>query len=230
MRVAIMQPTFAPWLGYFELMSKTDLFIFLDDVEYSHQSWQARNWFLQNGEPILLSVPINKPKMRELICDKTLHNPSFFQKKFKKRFMQMYSHSERLEHYLSILEQYFSDDDKDLATRNIKMILELSLSLGIKVKCMRSSKIPITGSKSNYIHSILQFVGATSYLATPGAKQYMLEYGIENFPCEIDFNNYQKTLAIDKISKHRINFSSIHYLLSDSTDKVLNLFGELNEE
>jgi len=50
MKCTIMQPHFFPWSGYFNLMSKVDKFIFLDDVQYSKNSWQSRNQILINGK------------------------------------------------------------------------------------------------------------------------------------------------------------------------------------
>ena len=47
---AIMQPTYLPWSGYFDLASQSDVFIFLDDVQFERRSWQTRNRILQNGE------------------------------------------------------------------------------------------------------------------------------------------------------------------------------------
>ena len=42
-RLAIMQPTFLPWMGYFGLIEQVDLFLLLDTVQFSKQSWQQRN-------------------------------------------------------------------------------------------------------------------------------------------------------------------------------------------
>ena len=43
MKIMISQPTFFPWLGYFDLISQADQFVILDDVNFSYQSWQHRN-------------------------------------------------------------------------------------------------------------------------------------------------------------------------------------------
>ena len=41
--IAINQPTFLPWIGWFDLLDQTDIFVILDDVQFSKQSWQQRN-------------------------------------------------------------------------------------------------------------------------------------------------------------------------------------------
>ena len=59
MNVSIMQPTFVPWLGYFDLMKSSDIFVLLDSVKISKQSWQTRNVFNLTNGPQWLSVPIS---------------------------------------------------------------------------------------------------------------------------------------------------------------------------
>ena len=62
MRCAIMQPTYLPWAGYFNLISQVDRFVFLDDVQFEKQSWQTRNRILLQGEECLISVPVRKTR------------------------------------------------------------------------------------------------------------------------------------------------------------------------
>ena len=58
MIVSIMQPTYFPWLGYFDLISRADIFVFLDDVQFSYRSWQHRNRIVNRGKETMLTVPV----------------------------------------------------------------------------------------------------------------------------------------------------------------------------
>ena len=58
MIVSIMQPTYFPWLGYFDLIASADIFVFLDDVQFSYRSWQQRNRILNLGKEKMLTVPV----------------------------------------------------------------------------------------------------------------------------------------------------------------------------
>ena len=67
MNVAMMQPTFLPWLGYFQLIYKSDIFIFLDDFQFSVQSYHQRNKLFVNQDQVdWYTVPIKKPMHLEL--------------------------------------------------------------------------------------------------------------------------------------------------------------------
>ena len=58
MKVAIMQPTYLPWSGYFGLLTSVDIFIFLDSVQFERRSWQQRNQIkIANGSQ-WLTVPV----------------------------------------------------------------------------------------------------------------------------------------------------------------------------
>ena len=70
MRVAIMQPTFLPWSGYFGLMQSVDMFVFLDSVQFDRRSWQQRNRIKTSSGPKWLTVPVrSKGKRSQLISD-----------------------------------------------------------------------------------------------------------------------------------------------------------------
>lgn len=56
MKCGIMQPTYLPWSGYFNLISSVDIFVFLDDIQFNRRSWQTCNRVLLRGEEYMLSV------------------------------------------------------------------------------------------------------------------------------------------------------------------------------
>ena len=58
MRVAISQPTYLPWLGYFDLIDQVDVFVLLDDVQFEKQSWQQRNRIKTPAGLQWLTVPV----------------------------------------------------------------------------------------------------------------------------------------------------------------------------
>jgi hypothetical protein len=58
MKVAIMQPYFLPYLGYFQLVNAVDKFVFFDDVNFINKGWINRNNLLLNGKPHLFTIPL----------------------------------------------------------------------------------------------------------------------------------------------------------------------------
>ena len=63
----IMQPTYLPWLGYFDLIRNADVFVILDHVQFSKQSWQQRNRVRDKRGEVMLTVPVKHSGLKETI-------------------------------------------------------------------------------------------------------------------------------------------------------------------
>src|SRR5216684_6490113 len=83
-KVAISQPTYLPWLGYFDLMDQVDVFVLLDDVQFEKQSWQQRNRIKTPVGLQWLTVPvIFKGRFGQLIKDVEIRDPDFWRNHFR---------------------------------------------------------------------------------------------------------------------------------------------------
>ena len=67
MKCAIMQPTYLPWPGYFNLISKADVFVFLDDAQFQKNSWHNRNRILVENKPHWITVPVKHKSLDQKI-------------------------------------------------------------------------------------------------------------------------------------------------------------------
>ena len=68
MKCAIMQPTFLPWAGYFNLIAEVDTFVFLDDAQLQKNSWHNRNQILLNHKKHWISVPVKRSNLGQTIA------------------------------------------------------------------------------------------------------------------------------------------------------------------
>ena len=58
MRLAVMQPYFLPYIGYFQLIAAVDVFIVYDNIKYTKKGWINRNRMLQNDQDVIFSLPL----------------------------------------------------------------------------------------------------------------------------------------------------------------------------
>ena len=58
MRIAISQPTFLSWQGYFALIDYVDLFVFFDNVQFVKRSWIQRNKIKSKNKELFLTIPV----------------------------------------------------------------------------------------------------------------------------------------------------------------------------
>src|SRR4051794_22683492 len=78
-RVAILQSNYLPWRGYFDLIHDVDLFIFYDDVQYTHSDWRHRNKLMTKDGPRWLTIPAGHD-LKRLICEVEITDQSWKQK------------------------------------------------------------------------------------------------------------------------------------------------------
>ena len=80
--VAVMQPYFLPYIGYFQLMSAVDVFVIYDHIKYTKKGWINRNRFLLNGADAMFSLPLHKAS-DALDVDEILGLHAYFEGEFR---------------------------------------------------------------------------------------------------------------------------------------------------
>lgn len=175
MKVAIMQPTYLPWIGYFGLMHSVDVFVFLDSVPFSKQSWQQRNRIKTANGPIWLTVPVlSKGKSGQLISEVAIDLRGF-QRKHRCAIELSYKHSTCFKAYAPQLFEIFERKHTHLSRFNIDLIICLKNSLGIETKTVLASEIleKTASDKVEYLVDICKVLEATEYYSPIGSKEYL---------------------------------------------------------
>jgi hypothetical protein len=175
-RVAIMQPTYLPWIGYFGLMNSVELFIFLDSVQFTKRSWQQRNQIKNANGSQWLSVPVitkgrRDQKIHEVMIDPTANFGADHRKAIEYNY--------RKSPYFDVIApELFSILDKphqSLSNLNIELTLMLKQLLGIETPTLRSSEMNGEGYKADLLLSLCQEVNAEEYISPPGSQGYLDE-------------------------------------------------------
>ena len=171
--LAIMQPTFLPWLGYFALIQNVDVFVLLDDVQFSSHSFHNRNKIKTSQGTQILTVPCRRGK--HPICDVEVVNPAVYDK-LMRSITQSYAKAPFRDDVNRILDPIFSEKHRMLADLNCKLIYEIAESLGLNTPMLKSSELDVP--KIDKHLRLLQFcekLNATEYLSVPGALSYLKE-------------------------------------------------------
>ena len=172
-----MQPTYLPWLGYFDLIDKSDNFIILDNVIFSKQSWQQRNRIKTSSGSLWLTVPvITKGYAHQIVCDvNIIENPKWSIKQIK-TIKQNYINTPFYDYYFEELSDILLNSNKYLAELNIELIKWLCLKIGININLIRSSQLKINkAEKVENLINICNKIGTDHYLSPSGSKPYIDE-------------------------------------------------------
>ena len=146
--IFISQPTFLPWIGYFDLIDQSDLFIILDDAKFEKQSWQQRNQFkTQNGFE-LFTIPVLSNN-QGLIKEISIFNSKRLRNRFINFLNTNYAKTIYFDKYSPLFIELFnkSDETKNLCDLNVSLIKLCLQILGIKKKIIFSSDLKIKKKK-----------------------------------------------------------------------------------
>ncbi len=174
MKVAIMQPTYIPWIGYFALMESVDVFIILDSVQFSKRSWQQRNQIKTESGAKWLTVPvISKGKKDQLISDVKIDYSSKFPGSHINMIKQNYEKSTFFDDYSEDFFNVLRKKHEYLSHLSIDLILLIRDLLNIKTEIKYSSDFSTEGSKDELLVELCEHIGATEYISPPGSKVYL---------------------------------------------------------
>ncbi len=141
MKVAIMQPTYMPWIGYFALMESVDIFIILDSVQFSKRSWQQRNQIKTESGSKWLTVPvISKGKRSQLITDVEIDYFGKFPESHINMITQNYKKPPFFVDYSEDIFNILRKRHKHLSSLSIDLILLFCSVLNIDTKIRYSSE------------------------------------------------------------------------------------------
>lgn len=178
-KVAIMQPTFIPWLGYFSLIKSVDTFVFLDDVQFNKRSWQQRNRInSQNGEAMISVSVFTKNMNKQLIKDVQIQDVKTFVNKFKSTLKHNYSKAPYYSEVMLSINENHSSVCENLCDFNINYIIGISNRLNTGTKFLRSSSLNTSGSKSEKLLNICKKIGDCQYVSVPGSIEYIKEEAV----------------------------------------------------
>jgi hypothetical protein len=194
-KVAVMQPTYFPWCGYFELINKVDKFVFLDDVPLAMQrpNWQKENRILGPQGARWIRVPAIRTRgdvsfINDVIVDDSKH----WRSKHLSLMLELYQKSDFFGLiYPSIASLLNEGNTNNLAEINIGLIVLLSEYLELDVEFYRSSElVGVSGVKQDRILSICGSVNGTSYYSPQGAMDYISSSVFEENNIKLTFQEY----------------------------------------
>ncbi|MFC1590915.1 WbqC family protein [Thermodesulfobacteriota bacterium] len=228
MNVAMMQPTFMPWLGYFELIWKSDVFIMLDDFQFTVQSWHQRNRLFVNKDQVgWYTVPVRKAESFLASLNRTVINEDVpWRKKMLKRIQMNYGKAPCYKEIYPLVESWLLNEKPTLAEQNMCFVKSMCACLNLACEFRNSSDMPTAGKRSQRVLELLEACDATRYYSAQGAIGYMLADGV--FPREgiqVLFQNFEHApyAQVGSSGSFVPSLSILDALMNTGTAKTLDL-------
>lgn len=172
--VAILQPSYLPWLGYFDQIRRADVFVIYDDVAFDKHGWRNRNRINSANGPLWLSVPVrHKGLSGQAIKDVRIDTGRSWMQKHMRSLQQHYARSVYLDTLLPKLDRIYQQQSASLLDLNLSLIKLFMSLLDIKTDLVRSSELNIGGDQSLRLLNICRHFSADTYLSGDAAKSYL---------------------------------------------------------
>jgi len=173
---AIMQPTYLPWCGYFDLIDRVDKFVFLDDVKLEKSDWHVRNRIKSASGETMLTIDVSLPngRMNTMINQAQLNMKAPWQKKHLKSIYSNYKKTKYFDHVYPFLESLINTHHDHLSDFTISIIEAICLKIGIQTQFIKSSDMGgLEGVKDERLVSICNKLTVKNYLSPVGSAVYL---------------------------------------------------------
>jgi hypothetical protein len=173
-RVAIVQSSYIPWKGYFDLIRASDEFVLLDDVQFTKRDWRSRNRIKTKDGLAWLSVPVHtKGRYLQRIRDVTISEPGWGRHHWQ-TIRASYARMPFFTRYAQRLEALYLSPPSDRLSRvNASFISTICEMLEIDTPIRWSTDYDARDGRNQRLIDVCVQAGATEYLSGPSARDYL---------------------------------------------------------
>ena len=219
MIVTIHQPNYFPYLGFFQKVLLSDIYVILDRAQFEFDITNRNKIITPEGSWSRISVPIKKGQKFFEIRNVEINNDQPWAEKNWDLICKSYDNSPFFDLYKATLNSVFKKNWNlifDLNFYTLKKVLEW---LNIKTKIIFDSELDVTGKSSEHLLNICKKLGATKYLSGPGGSDYLNEKIFEQNKIKVEYQKYDPIVYPQKYAKSFIpNLSILDLLFNMGSD------------
>jgi len=230
MRVVILQPSYLPWLGYFDQMSRADKFVFLDNVQFTRRDWRNRNKIRTKEGGAWLTVPIvQKGKYGQSLLTTRIDNSIHWRRKHKDTLRHNYSQAPYFDLYFPFFEKLYAREWEFLLDICYESLLYLKDALNIETPVVKSSSLGVMETKGERVYEICHQLGATHYLSGDVGRNYLFHDAFLKHGVSLEFHNYKHPVYQQRFPGF-IPYLSVVDLLFNFGEQSLDILRQQNGE
>lgn len=227
--IGILQPGYLPWLGFFEQMYKSDVFVIYDDVQYDKEGWRNRNRIKTANGIQWLTVPVHvKLSDMPLIKDVKIDNKENWRKKHLLSIKHSYSKARFYKEHIGIFEEAYSMDWEYLVDIDMHFILKLADSLGmVAKKIVRSSGIEAGrgGDRIERLINICKAFGADVFYEGASGRSYIDNSAFAVHGIKVEYQDYKHPVYKQLYGDFVPYLSVVDLLLNHGKDSLNIIMG-----
>ncbi len=217
MIIAIHQPNYLPYLGFFDKMKQSDIFIIYDDAQFNKEDFQHRNRIRIYHGWNYLTVPVEKK--RTPIKDIKIRNELrikgiTWQESHFKEIRNNYKDTPYYTPYEDHLEAIYTDEYDKLIDLNMDIINYLKEVFNIKTKIALASEFGFASTATERLADITEALGGDIYLSGPAGRNYLDVSFFESRGIAVEFQDFKHPAYKQRYDGFIPNMSAIDVLFN----------------
>lgn len=177
MLVGIHQLHYLPWLRYIEKIARSDVFVVLDNIQFTKNDWQNRNKVKTAAGATVLTVPVFE-HLGQTLDEVTIKNSVPWRKKHARTIEQNYARAPFFEAHRAFLADIYAKEWTHLNALSRHMLDYFVYALGIDTPLVYASDLDVTGAGSERLVALVRAVGGDTYYSGAFAIEQYLDRGL----------------------------------------------------
>jgi len=220
MIVAVHQPQYLPWLGYFDKIFRADVFVLLDNVQFKKNEWQNRNKIKTAQGWQWLTVPV-RYKFPQLINEVTINNTVRWQHKQRQAILSNYKKAPCYDYLDEFFHEIFSHAWQSISQLNIRVVTRLAKILGIHTPIFVASELgEFPSDPDERLIALTEHFKTDAYLAGSGGRQYMDLAKFREKGVEVLFQDYRHPVYDQRFGEFVPHMSVIDLILNHGENSL----------
>lgn len=227
--IAIMQPYFLPYIGYWQLINMVDVFVVYDNIQFSKKGWVQRNRILQNGSDSMVSLTLKKDSDYLNINQRNLSENFFLtdRDKLLNRIKNNYQKAPMFNKVFPLVEEILFYEENNLFYFVLNSIQTIKEYLDINTPLINSSKLNVQTEKYKGQEKVIQIcknIKAKQYVNPIGGRVLYDAKSFNNHKIELKFLQTCPKIEYPQFSNKFVsNLSIVDVLMFNEKDRVKNL-------
>lgn len=191
--VGILQPGYLPWIGFFEQMHRSDVFVLYDDVPYDKHGWRNRNRVKTANGVVWLTVPVlGSLKEGLLIREVRIDNRRDWRRKHLATLAQSYRKAPFFSDYIGLFEEAYAREWELLVDLDVHVTELLRGAFGLEAtELRRSSELAVDGSRNGRLAAICRALGGNVFYEGAAGRSYIDVEFFRREGIEVVFQDFQ---------------------------------------
>jgi hypothetical protein len=213
MIVTIHQPNLFPYLGFFDKMASADVFILLDNVQFTKRGYQNRVEIKGTNGAQWLTLPVkSKGRYDQLTRDVEINDDQAWRKEHVKTCELLYRGTPGFSEWMGKLEDLYARPASRMMDVTVPGIEMMQTALGIPTQLVYASDLPATGKSSKLLCELVKAVGGTTYLSGPSGRTYLEEDVFAEQGIKLEYHQFEAFQYPQRFGEFVGGLSALDYL------------------